>query len=76
MYDGRINTQGNAGFTASTDGTCSGPTQFVRTVVQAPDVPTANNLCLSLGCGTVAGTLNSFGYNTAPAGVWLCSGFS
>ncbi len=77
LYNGPINTLGNARITNSFDGTCALLAPLGATIVQAPpdDQGAADDLCASLGAVGVLddGTLNSLGYAAAPADFWPCS---
>ena len=59
----------------SRDGSRTGESPAVRTVVQAPDPDTADNACVALGYPTGRRTLNQLGYVAAPADFHLCSTF-
>ena len=57
-----------------TDGTCSGPGVFLRTLVRATNRPSADALCQEITAGNPAlGNLRDLGNAAAPANFWRCA---
>jgi len=68
-----IDTVNNTMFTNSVDGTCSGGfNPPLRTIVSAIDLAGATAKCQALIGHVPSGSLNSFGYATAPSNWWIC----
>jgi hypothetical protein len=77
LFVGPINTLDNADFYPSTDGTCTGETQYSLTLVQADTSQDASAICETLIAGPYdrmdALSIVEGGYAAAPADFWFCS---
>ena len=77
LFVGPINTLDNADFYPSTNGTCTGDTQYSLTLVQADTSQAASAICVTLIAGPYdrmdAYSIVQGGYAAAPADFWFCS---
>lgn len=77
-YLGPIDTAGNARYTFSFNGTCTGGSDpsFVQTVVRAADVTGANGKCQAAVNRNAIYQLDQAAladYDAAPSDVWFCA---